>query len=261
MTEEKTLKPTPATRQHVLAVSGNVCAFPGCNDLIFDLEHKVLVGELAHIKGGKPGAARYDPSQTAEERRSFSNLIALCSKHNTIVDNREDIYTVGKLTEMKASHEAKIANAGDRGWIIPPNSTHLIDKDGTQISVYWWVDRTGRARVYSNEQRAIADTLLRLNLDLNTLAKIYETLPTIDDPIIHSILQQDWAKIDHGDCSPFAHIIRLMAMTPDVTFSEFLRFLLGGKDPTPVISEMAQKLNKMAKDRPGTVMNAREKTA
>lgn len=261
MANKKILKPTTSTRQLILAASGNQCAFPGCNEMIVDLEHQVLVGEIAHIKGEKPEAARYDIKQTPEERCHFSNLVALCRKHHTIVDKSEDRYNVKKLIEMKLGHEARMAKASDRGWIVPPNQTHFCDKDGTSISVYWWKDRNGRQRIYSNEQRAIVDTLLKLYLDLDTLAKFLETVPTIKDPIIDSILQQSWAKLDHGEWSPFAHIIRLMAMTPDITFAEFLRFLLQGKDPTSLIEEMAKHLSELAKERPGKVVSNKNKSA
>ena len=47
----------------------------------------------------------------------MANLIALCSKHHDIVDAREDIYTVERLTTMKTEHEEKVENSADRSWL------------------------------------------------------------------------------------------------------------------------------------------------
>ena len=42
-------------KEHAVTASGNECACPGCTEVIFDPEAKTLVGEVAHIKGNKPG--------------------------------------------------------------------------------------------------------------------------------------------------------------------------------------------------------------
>ena len=54
------------------AKTGNQCAMPGCNkELIINetaFDPSALLGVMAHIKGEKPGAARYDQSMTEDER-------------------------------------------------------------------------------------------------------------------------------------------------------------------------------------------------
>lgn len=46
----------------LFARSGNQCAFPKCRaPMAFD---ETLTGEVCHIKGARPGSARYDPNQT-----------------------------------------------------------------------------------------------------------------------------------------------------------------------------------------------------
>jgi hypothetical protein len=87
------------------AKSGNRCAFPNCpNPITHD---QTLVGEVAHIKGASPKGPRYDPAQTDEERRSYENVLLLCSIHNKVVDDDEEAYTVERLKAMKAAHEAQ----------------------------------------------------------------------------------------------------------------------------------------------------------
>tara|TARA_R110001599_G_scaffold171584_1_gene362726 strand:+ start:679 stop:1290 length:612 start_codon:yes stop_codon:yes gene_type:complete len=70
------------------------------------------LGEMAHIKGNKPGSNRYDAKQPDGERDSYENLILLCPTHHTLIDKPENEwrYTVEKLHEMKVNHEASISN-------------------------------------------------------------------------------------------------------------------------------------------------------
>jgi hypothetical protein len=87
---------------------GNRCAFPECNQLIVFKEGSseyANVGELAHIKGDKPGTARYDSTQNDIERNSADNLILLCGTHHKLIDDQEVTYTVEKLTQLKRDHE------------------------------------------------------------------------------------------------------------------------------------------------------------
>ncbi len=84
--------------------SKNKCAFPGCDHPILN-EHGDYVAELCHIEAAEPGGPRYNPNQTDEERRSYSNLLFLCHHHHKETDN-VDLYSVERLKAMKAAHEA-----------------------------------------------------------------------------------------------------------------------------------------------------------
>ena len=246
-TSEGFPRPTSVTRQHVLAACGNQCAFPGCSDHIFDLEHETLVGDIAHIKGRSPGSARYDENQSPEDNRSFINLIAMCKKHNTIIDGtKSHLYSIATLQEYKFKHEAKVANDGDRNWIKPPNSTHTWSIAGEALVVSWWRDRTGKIRLYSQEQLAICNVLLEINLSLSKVCSLIEKLPTIGDEVkVGSLLQQDWAKLETSAPSVYGHFAQLMAMTPDITFSEFLGFVVSDHDPTALADIDAERLQKV----------------
>lgn len=97
--------PTLPTIKRLFALSGNVCAFPRCpNTLVDDASGKVT-GRVCHIKGRKPGAARYDPNQTAMERHGFDNLILMCPIHHDVIDDNPAKYTVAVLRKYKAEHE------------------------------------------------------------------------------------------------------------------------------------------------------------
>lgn len=98
-------EPSRPTTKRLFAVSGNLCAFPKCSTPLIDPQSGSVVGEMCHIKGEKPGAARYDSTQTNEQRHHFDNLILLCNVHHKIVDDDEVAYTVERLLRMKQDHE------------------------------------------------------------------------------------------------------------------------------------------------------------
>lgn len=100
----KRLKVTKEVLRVLCAFSGNLCAFPGCNHLIFTPQG-VLVAELCHIEAAMPGGERFNPDMTNEQRRSFNNLMFMCSKHHKTTDDVDE-YPVSVLKEMKAKHEA-----------------------------------------------------------------------------------------------------------------------------------------------------------
>ena len=89
--------------------SGDRCAFPDCprnlsvNATPFD--HGAITGEIAHIAGENPTAARYDVSMSDAERRGYANLIYLCGDHHTEIDRQERTYPVEWLHKSKAKHE------------------------------------------------------------------------------------------------------------------------------------------------------------
>jgi hypothetical protein len=71
----------------------------------------VLIGEAAHIRGERPGSARYDATMTDEDRNSYRNLIYLCGDHHTQIDKQESDFPVDRLLRMKAAHETKARTA------------------------------------------------------------------------------------------------------------------------------------------------------
>lgn len=99
--------------------SAGRCSFSQCNERLTVAEAAgyapYTLGEMAHIKGDKPGSNRYDENQSAKERDSYENLILLCPTHHTLIDKaeNEERYTVEMLHEMKEEHETTIANRLD----------------------------------------------------------------------------------------------------------------------------------------------------
>ena len=82
----------------------NQCAFPGCDRPILT-PSGVYVGELCHIEAAEPGGPRFNPNQSDEDRTARGNLFYMCHEHHKVTDD-VNAYSVARLKEMKAKHEA-----------------------------------------------------------------------------------------------------------------------------------------------------------
>ena len=104
---------TDLTLKKLFALSGNVCAFPGCDAPVLDTTHGVLTGQICHIKGRSKNGPRYDPNQSEEERNGYENLLVMCSAHNKIVDDEatRDQFPVELLRSIKHAHESRSHNS------------------------------------------------------------------------------------------------------------------------------------------------------
>ncbi len=98
--------PIPQRTLKVLfARSMNQCAFPGCTTTIVDPKEDVVYGEVCHIEGNEPGAARHNPQRATNTLNDIDNLILLCERHHKLVDADPDNYTVPFLKQIKLAHE------------------------------------------------------------------------------------------------------------------------------------------------------------
>ncbi len=92
--------------------AGGRCSEPTCDeDLTALVENgSYLIGEMAHVIGSKPTAARGTPEGGSDE---YENLILLCPTHHTHIDKApEGTYPVEMLLNWKRMHEEVISNAG-----------------------------------------------------------------------------------------------------------------------------------------------------
>jgi len=101
---ERISGPSRAVIKRLFGLSSNRCAFPRCTAPL--IEGETVVGHVCHIKAASPGGPRYDDKQTSSDRHGFANLLLLCPRHHTVVDDDIDAYTVERLHKMKAGHEA-----------------------------------------------------------------------------------------------------------------------------------------------------------
>lgn len=64
-----------------------------------------LVGDICHIRGEKPGAARHDTELPPDRLHSYSNLIVLCKVHHKQIDDQPKAFTAARVEEIKNQHE------------------------------------------------------------------------------------------------------------------------------------------------------------
>src|SRR5258708_34286141 len=95
----------------LFARSGNRCAFPKCRAPM--AVNETLTGEVCHIRGARPGSARYDPGQTDVERHAYANPVLMCPTHHTVIDDDQEAYAGERLCKIKAAHEAQSAPIPD----------------------------------------------------------------------------------------------------------------------------------------------------
>lgn len=67
-----------------------------------------MIGVAAHIcaAAGGPGARRYDPNMTSEERSDIDNGIWLCQSCSVLIDRDQERFSVEVLRQMRREHEA-----------------------------------------------------------------------------------------------------------------------------------------------------------
>lgn len=86
------------------------CAMPECRrQLVEDIsetDDPTLVGENCHIVAEKDGGPRSDLKMSVENRNRYANLVLLCNVDHKIIDDNESVWTVDRLTTLKAEHEA-----------------------------------------------------------------------------------------------------------------------------------------------------------
>ncbi len=104
----KRLEPKKEVLRELFLKSGNLCAFPGCERLMLNIEG-VFVGQLCHIEAAEEGGERFNAQMTNEDRRAAANLMLMCYEHHTVTNNVED-YPVERLRQMKRDHENRFSH-------------------------------------------------------------------------------------------------------------------------------------------------------
>ena len=234
---------TETVKKQALTASGNQCYHPDCNEFMFNLDDEVILGEVAHIEGEKAKSARYNIAQSKEERNSFQNLIALCPNHHTLIDKAPHKYPKEILFNWKKDHEEKITNTLDRNWISPPNSITRMDRNGARLHLNYWVDQTGKPRLYTNEQLVVCSALQRLLMLNHSIDDILKSIDKVED-----ISQIDWLKskvekLNMNKYGIFGTLHELHLLAKDVTLLDYELFgIQGYRTQKDSLLEMSKKL-------------------
>ena len=102
----------PLTIKRLYALSGNHCAFSGCERTFVNWEDDTNFSNICHIEDANPNthkADRFNPDMSDKERADYKNLILLCPNHH-IETNDPSKYSVETLRAMKREHEKNIAS-------------------------------------------------------------------------------------------------------------------------------------------------------
>lgn len=99
----KRLDPTAETLKKIFLKSGNECAYPDCNNNMYDGSY---IGQVCHIEDAMPGD-RFNPDNTNEQNREETNLMLMCYEHHVKTNGHEN-YSVEDLKQMKQNHEQSI---------------------------------------------------------------------------------------------------------------------------------------------------------
>lgn len=121
--------PSSETLKLLYVRSGNECAFPDCDQPIFN-DDGLYIGQLCHIKAASEGGQRFDQNQSDEERCSSENLLFMCYRHHKETDDEEK-YTVEELTRIKDSHENKFTEKGKEA------SKEMIRQIQFEANYFW----------------------------------------------------------------------------------------------------------------------------
>jgi hypothetical protein len=143
----------------LFAESRNICFFTRCEERLTNPEWKQVNGEVAHIKGERPGSARYDANQPDTERQGHNNLMLLCPRHHKLIDRLEPgEFTVDRLTEMREMH---LSHAPNTRWCTDDEAERLAI---LAIQYYREQVRTGLRIVSAKygEQESFADVTARI---------------------------------------------------------------------------------------------------
>jgi hypothetical protein len=89
--------------------AAQTCSNPSCRKATSgphsEASKSVVKGEAAHIRGARPGSARYDAAMTDGERAEAANSIWLCRECARVVDVDEEKFSASLLQEWKRCHE------------------------------------------------------------------------------------------------------------------------------------------------------------
>ena len=103
---------TKAIVDILLRRAANQCSNPECAAITSgpstDINKAVLIGEAAHIFGGQPGSARYDPTINSSERRAITNALWLCRNCHKKIDADPVRFPAELLFRWRSSHEEKM---------------------------------------------------------------------------------------------------------------------------------------------------------
>ncbi len=196
----------PTTLRALFARSGNVCAYPGCVHELVNAKNQ-FVAEVCHIEAAMPKGERYNTEQTDEQRRSFANLLILCHKHHVETDDVNE-FSVDKLKEMKALHEAK---NGKKAYKVDESVIFLLE---AQMLKYWSALERVNQTEHSNPdmavsvdtRRSVVELFAECSKQMSSLERLTDFLRDSDNSLsaeARSFLEKIGYSLEKYDAVPY----------------------------------------------------------
>ena len=224
----------PSVKLRLAFNSYNRCAFPGCGCLLTEeateQDDGVILGEAAHIRGEKLGAARHDPSYPVDKLNSYENLIYLCPSCHTLIDKQGNSYTIDAIVGWKTAHEKAMRDRTEEA--LPDVSfaeLEIVTKalvDGVPASGSDLNLTPPEEKIKKNDLSGSTKFLISVGLGKSRevrdfIHEISTTVPRFDQRLVGGFRAKYKALTEEGlSCDPL--------------FDAMLRFACGGKSE-PVI--------------------------
>jgi hypothetical protein len=212
--------PTMKTLRYLYLISGNECAFNGCDERIIDADGH-YIGQICHIEAAEPNGQRYNPSSDDEARRQVENLVLLCPNHHKKTDNVE-IWTVEAMRKMKADHERTFGTGFEKLVASIQDQTLLHEPYMVTTANAWsaaleyeniepqaidaineWATRLGRVTRPSRELLAVIVGRKGTGRDLRPYLKVdlteVQRASGVDDGLLDMVRELREAKILDSD--------------------------------------------------------------
>lgn len=130
--------PNQTTKYRLFADSGGFCQL-GCGQELFrtDTKAAITIAEFAHVIAASGRGPRGDQEATAEERRSYENIVLLCPTCHTVVDKAPDDYPAEALLERKYAHRAAVRAGVDQRFDTRAEARRRLLKLVRENRVVW----------------------------------------------------------------------------------------------------------------------------
>ncbi len=93
--------PTPATAKSLYARALR-CAHPDCTEPLYRQDERsgawTLNSRICHIRARSENGPRWKPDQTSDENRAEANLLLMCARHASAIDDPANVSSYGEQT-------------------------------------------------------------------------------------------------------------------------------------------------------------------
>jgi len=205
------------TKKALFALSFGRCYFPDCANRVVEMagETPIVTAQIAHIRAAKKGGPRYDENMTDEERRSFSNLLVLCTFHHRLIDTKPtgDNYPAELLQEWKEQHEGQLSK--DLAALTEEDLTEFLNSTLEELIAETKSELLAaieKVEAISRESAELLRTLVNKTfsspaIDPDTVAVLAESTQAFNNlPDYAPVLLESSRRFDHlQDCASMLH--------------------------------------------------------